>query len=155
MFLFMIDWNDFFENDFSPKLIYVVRGIKGVWDASCFLYFEPRTKRKKSNFICSTWWIMWPGFLWLVYGETVYRSNRKVSKYFFKLIFIEGIVVAIWSDSPFIEWHVWFTAVSLKNVNDQEWMINIRIYLWKFIFKFFSISVKYDLIWFWLFCINS
>ena len=54
MFLFMIDWNDFFENDFSPKLIYVVRGIKGVWDASCFLYFEPRTKRKKSNFICST-----------------------------------------------------------------------------------------------------
>ena len=47
MFLFMIDWNDFFENDFSPKLIYVVRGIKGVWDSSCFLYFEPRTKRRK------------------------------------------------------------------------------------------------------------
>ena len=32
MFLFMIDWNDFFENDFSPIIIYVVRGIKWVWE---------------------------------------------------------------------------------------------------------------------------
>ena len=85
------------------------------------------------NFIFSAWWIMWPGFLWLVYGETVYRSNRKVSKYLSKFFYQRDCCRNL-------KWLFFYRVAclihngSLKKFEYQEWLINRRISNWKFIF---------------------
>ena len=42
----------------------------------------------------------------------------------------KGIEVVILNDSPFIEWHAWFTTIPLS---EQEWISYLCLSLWQFI----------------------